>query len=130
MNTIPLICTLEEMSERTAGIEGVTLEALEPYVTIRVQTHNSDYEIFLLDPKTGRALVRGGRYLQEPVEAIVNGSTLGGCMLKIGWLGVGLQMEIYVNGCQLVTTPVQALQVVNEIAALQVKAAMCEPLAS
>jgi hypothetical protein len=72
--------------------------ALEACDTIHVRTRNSDYEIFLLDPKSGRALVRGGEYFAEPVEATVSGSSFGGCMLKMGWIGVGLRMEINVNG--------------------------------
>jgi len=45
------------------------------------------------------------------VEATVSGSTFGGCMLKLGWLGVGLRMEIYANGQRTVTSPVQSLRV-------------------
>jgi hypothetical protein len=92
-------------------LEGVTLMALEACDTVNVRTRNSDYEIFLLDPKSGRALVRGGEYFAEPVEATVSGSTFGGCMLKAGWLGVGLRMEIYANGQRTVTSPVQSLRV-------------------
>jgi hypothetical protein len=76
-----------------------------------VRTRNSAYEIFLLHPNSGRAIVRGGEYFAEPVEATVSGSTFGGCMLKAGWLGVGLRMEIYVNGQRTVTSPVQSLRV-------------------
>jgi hypothetical protein len=32
-------------------------------------------------------------------------------MLKVGWLGVGLRMEIYVNGQRTVTSPVMLLRV-------------------
>jgi len=41
----------------------------------------------------------------------VSGSTFGGCMLKAGWLGVGLRMEICANGRRTVTSPVQSLRV-------------------
>jgi hypothetical protein len=111
MYYIPRYCALDGVTEISPLLEGVTLMALEACDTIRVRTRNSDYEIFLLDPKSGRALVRGGEYFPEPVEATVSGSTFGGCMLKLGWLGVGLQMEIYVNGKRTVTSPVQSLRV-------------------
>jgi len=55
---------------------------VEAFSTIYVRTHNSEYEIFLLDPESGRALVQGGRYFAETLEATVCGSTFGGCMLK------------------------------------------------
>ena len=111
MYTIPRYCDLEGVSEISPLLEGVTLTALEACDTIHVRTRNSDYEIFLLDPKSGRSLVRGGEYFVEPVEATVSGSTFGGCMLKAGWLGVGLRMEVFVNGQRTVTSPVQSLRV-------------------
>jgi hypothetical protein len=111
MYHIPQYCALDGGAEISPLLEGVTLMTLEACDTIRARTRNSDYEIFLLDPKSGRALVRGGEYFTEPVEATVSGSTFGGCMLKLGWLGVGLRMEIYLNGKRTVTSPVQSLRV-------------------
>jgi hypothetical protein len=111
MYTILRCCDVDRAAEISPLLEGMTLTALEACDTIHVRTRNSDYEIFLLDPKSGRALVRGGEYFAEPVEATVSGSTFGGCMLKAGWLGVGLRMEIYANGQRTVTSPVQSLHV-------------------
>jgi hypothetical protein len=45
------------------------------------------------------------------MEANVSGSTFGGCMLKMGWLGVGLRMEVRACGQSVITSPVQALTV-------------------
>jgi hypothetical protein len=111
MSIVPNFCTLEGITEISAGLSGVTLTALGACDIIHAQTSNSDYEIFLLDPATGRAVVRGGKHLVAPTEATVNGSTLGGCMIKMGWLGVGLRMEIYVGKRCLITTPVESLRV-------------------
>ena len=49
----------------------IILENLNSFDTILVHTHNSDYRILLLDPKTGRALVEGGSYLLEPSESLI-----------------------------------------------------------
>jgi hypothetical protein len=114
MYTIPRCCTLDGVTEISEALEGVTLGTLEACDTIHAHTRNSDYEIVLLDPESGRALVRGGKYFAEPVEATMNGSTFGGCMIKLGWIGVGLRMEIYANGLRTVTSPVQALRVEHE----------------
>jgi hypothetical protein len=111
MCTIPSYCASDEGAEASPAPESVTLTALEASDTIHVQTRNSVYEIFLLDPKSGRALVRGGEYFAEPVEATVSGSTFGGCMLKMGWLGVGFQMEIYADSQRTVSSPVRSLRV-------------------
>jgi hypothetical protein len=111
MYTIPRYCDLDGVIEISPLLEGVALMALGACDTIHVRTRNSDYEIIMLDPKSGRAIVRDGECFAEPVEATVSGSTFDGCMLKSGWLGVGLQMEIYANGYRHVTAPVQSLRV-------------------
>jgi hypothetical protein len=111
MYAIPRYCDLDGVIEISPLLEGVSLTTLEACDTIHVRTRNSDYEIFLLDPKSGRALARGGECFAEPVEATVSGSSFGGCMLKAGWLGVGLRMEIYANGQRTVTSPVRSLRV-------------------
>ena len=111
MYVMPRYCALDGIAEMSLSLEGVSLTALKACDAIRVRTRNSDYEILLLDPISGRALVRGGECFAEPVEAIVSGSSFGGCMLKMGWLGVGLRMEFYANGQRTVTSPVQSLYV-------------------
>ncbi len=114
MYTMPKYLTLDGVIEISDELEGVTLETLKPCDTIHVRTRNSDYEVFLLDPESGRSLVRGGKYFAEPMEATVSGSTFGGSMLRLGWLGVGLRMEICVNGKCVATSPVQELRVEHE----------------
>jgi hypothetical protein len=111
MYTIPRYCTLDGVTEISPTLDGVTLMTLEACDMIHARTRNSVYEIFLLEPKSGRAMVRGGKHFAEPMEATVSGSTFGGCMIKIGWLGVGLRMEIYANGQRTVTSPIQSLRV-------------------
>jgi hypothetical protein len=119
MNTIPRFCTLDGASAIALQVEGVTLRTLGACDTVYARTHNHDYEIFLLDPESGRAMVRGGKYFVEPTEVTVSGSTFGGCMLKVGWLGVGLRMEIYTGGQCLVTSPIESLSVAQICAELE-----------
>jgi hypothetical protein len=107
--------TLGETIEISDELEDVTLQTLRPCDTIRVRTCNSDYEIFLFEPESGRALVVGGKHFAEPMEAIVSGSTFGGNMLKVGWLGVGFRMEFNINGRRIVTSPVQELRVKHQL---------------
>ncbi|MBX3279449.1 MAG: hypothetical protein KF868_15710 [Acidobacteria bacterium] len=110
LHTIPRYCSLDGFAELSAN-EGFAIRTLAPFDTIRLRTLNSDYYIFLVEPETGKALVQGGRFFAEPIEAVVSGSTFGGCMLKMGWIGVGLRVEICYNGQRIVTSPVQSLQV-------------------
>jgi RNA polymerase-binding transcription factor DksA len=89
----------------------LTLQTLAPFDTICVRTHNSDYRIFMLDPRRGRALVEGGLYFVEPVEAIISGSTSRGSAIRNGVLGIGLRIEMWVNGNLVSTSPVRSLRI-------------------
>ena len=100
----------EQRQDEQTSLTGVALETLAPFDTIWTRTHNSDYRIFLLEPKAGRTLVEGGQFA-EPVEAVVNGSTLGSSTFKVGWIGVGLRIEFWTNGMIVSTSPVQSLRV-------------------
>ncbi len=111
IEAIPRWCGLEYLVEIDPTHKGVELETLEPFDTIWVRTLNSEYRIFLLDPKTGRALVEGGRHFVEPVEATVSGSTFGGCTIKMGWIGIGLRLEFWTERKWIHTSTVQSVLV-------------------
>jgi len=89
----------------------VMLETLNRFDTILLQTHNSEYRILLLDPKTGRALVEGGDYLVEPSEALVRGSAVPGYAFKAGVISVGNRLEMWVDEKVLLTSPIESVQV-------------------
>lgn len=89
----------------------VVLETLNAFDTIIVQTHNSVYQILLLDPKTGRALVHGGGYLEEPNEALLKGSTSLGSEFKIGTISVGCRLEMWVDERVFLTSPIKSVYV-------------------
>ena len=100
----------EQRQAEQTSLRGVALETLEAFDTIWTRTHNSDYRIFLLDPRTGRALVEGGQFL-DPVEAVVKGSTFCSSPFRVGWIGVGLRMEFWANGTIVSTSPVESVRV-------------------
>jgi hypothetical protein len=89
----------------------VVLERLEPFDTILLRTHNSDYRILLLDPATGRALVEGGDYIVEPTEALVRGSAVAGDTFKGGTISVGSRLEMWVDERAFLTSPVKTVWV-------------------
>jgi hypothetical protein len=100
---------LEDLVDSTQ--DGIALDTLAPFDTISVQTRNSNYRIFLLDPTTGRALVEGGRHFVEPVEALVNGSTHNGVTFRLGWIGIGMRLELITHGKIASTSPVQSFHI-------------------
>jgi hypothetical protein len=81
---------------------------------IRLRTLNSEYRIVLLDPVKGRVNVQGGSFFTEPTEAVIEGSSCGGALLKAGWIGIGLQLELVYNPAigrtqTVITSPVEML---------------------
>ena len=101
--------------------DDVLLESLNPFDTILLRTHNSDYHILLLDPKTGRALVEGGEYLVEPNEALLRGSAIPGCEFKGGWICAGSRLEIWVDERVLLTSTIKSVHVKHNSAAAPVE---------
>ena len=95
----------------------VTLDSLNTFDTILLQTQNSAYRILLLDPKTGRALVHGGTCLVEPSEALVRGSAAPGRAFKGGVICVGCRLEMWVDERALITSPVKSVDVKHNLAA-------------
>ena len=97
----------EDQNETTQG--EIVLENLNPFDTILLRTHNSEYRILLLDPKTGRALVEGGEYLTEPSEALLKGSAVLGDALKAGSICVGSRFEMWVGERVFITSPIKSV---------------------
>ena len=107
----------QELSETTE----LRFEDLNPFDTILLHTHNSDYRILLLDPRTGRALVEGGNYLLEPNEALLKGSAIAGDALKPGAICVGHRLEMWVGERVFLTSPVKTVHLKHNNAAESVQ---------
>ncbi|HJY28040.1 MAG TPA: TraR/DksA C4-type zinc finger protein [Pyrinomonadaceae bacterium] len=104
-------------SNETSSTADVTWESLKPFDTILLRTHNSDYRILLLDPKTGRALVEGGSYLLEPSEGLIKGSAPPGSAFNVEAISVGSRLEMWVNDKVFLTSPIKSIEVKHNAAA-------------
>lgn len=101
------VSTLDDVADEIAATEGVNLADLEPLTTLVVRTCHSLYRIIVWRDTT--VLVQGGRHFPDTVFGRINGSSLRGSPLKLGWIGVGLRMEICADGRLIVTSPVQEI---------------------
>ena len=97
--------TLDGFARATDAVQGVYLRDLEPLTRLVVRTCNSEYQ-FLVSAG-GDVLVEGGRFFDHPTPAVLEGASLGGSFLKVGWIGVGLRMEIRDASRRIVTSPVR-----------------------
>src|SRR6476620_6106979 len=75
-----------------------------------VDTHNSRYRI-VMSGRGSRATILGGPYFQEETDVRIEGSALAGSLLKVGWIAVGLFMEVASEDKRVVTSRVQSIVV-------------------
>jgi hypothetical protein len=105
--TVPTeAATLDGFAAATSG-PGVSLRQLEPLTELTVQTRNTSYRIVV--SHEADIVIQGGTFFPDPTHAHVEGSSVGGNLLKIGWIGVGLRMEIVAEGRRIVTTAVRSI---------------------
>lgn len=110
-----------EVDNERSNTDDVILESLNPFDTILIRTHNSEYSILLLDPKTGRALIEGGEYVVEPSEALLMGSAVPGSELKAGSICIGCRLEMWVGERVFITSPIKSVHVNHSGAAESVQ---------
>jgi hypothetical protein len=110
--TLPLRRTLDGFACEPGCTEGFAIDSLEPGTTLMVHTANSEYRLVVFDGIDCRVLVAGGAFPRE-VSAVLQGSSAGGSLLKTRWLGVGLRMELLVDGTWFVTSRVRSISRVH-----------------
>lgn len=108
-NLHPDILRNIEESNKKGGIQ---LEKLAVGTRVEAQTLNTLYKIKALG--NNKYEVHGGSRFPEPVETTIGGSTWGGSMIKIGWLGIDMHMEVYspFRGNVMVSTAIRSLKII------------------
>lgn len=90
---------------------GVFLKNVPVNSTINIKTGNSLYAV----RKTGSGETIKGHpeYCPSPVNCRINGSTFGGSMLKIGWIGIGMHLEVFLTDTQktITTSAIENIEV-------------------
>ena len=91
----------------------VRIGQLAAFDRIVITTRNHTYEIIVTAPDTGDVLVRGGSVFPRFTTARLNGSTLGGSVIKMRSVNVGFRVEFTIENVPVVTSRVQTLAVVQ-----------------
>lgn len=86
--------TLDGFAFQLCDADGADVRDLAAGSILSVRTRNSCYRIVIVEPESQRVLVTGGKWFPEPTEVQLVGATGGGSMLKLGWIGVGLRLEL------------------------------------
>jgi len=64
-----------------------------------------------LDPVRQRVLVTGGRLFPVPTEMRLEGATAGGSVLKIGWIGTALRLEMSIGRQRITTSRIRSVAI-------------------
>jgi hypothetical protein len=95
---------------------GVSLEGLPPDTVLQIRTQHHSYTAQFLGE--GSAMISGHpQYCPEPVQVTIAGSTWGGSMIKMRYIGRGMHLEFHHPGygTPIITSRIQEI---------------CEPLRS
>jgi hypothetical protein len=91
-------------------VHGIDVRRLPEGTVLVVDTHNTRYRI-VMTGRGSRATIYGGRYFQEETDVRIEGSALAGSLLKVGWIAVGLFMEVASEDLRVVTSRVRSIVV-------------------
>ncbi len=101
--------------ENSKALEnGIDVHKLKPGTMVIAVTKNNLYKITKGSKDQYDVTVQGGKFFRQPTSANFSGSTFGGSMMKIGWIGYGMYMEIHANGKKVRTTGVRAAKIVGD----------------
>ncbi len=112
---VPRYCTLEGFAQETSDSSGVEIAQLGPLTRLQVQTQNTLYQLTLIDPMESVVLIQGGRFFTVPSEAHLCGSSYGGTLIKLSWIGLGMRMELASRGRRIVTSPVVIVETLDDV---------------
>lgn len=95
---------------------GINIHNLKSGITVFVTTKNSTYKIVKGDRDKYHVIIHGGVRFPEPTDGNFAGSTWGGSMIKVGWIGYGMNMEIHILSLKKAykTTRVRAAKIIGD----------------
>ena len=99
--------TLDRFGDVVNDIKRVDVRHLPPFTTLLVWTMNSLYRVVITQQT--EVIVQGGVFFPDPTSAYLDGASIGGSSLKVGWIGVGLLMQIRWGDQLTITSPVCAI---------------------
>ncbi len=114
---VPAGGDLSRFDDAVQKTEGIFIKDVPANTILEIRTLNSVYTMLVADPFGKKVKLQGGKYLPALTDAILNGSTFGGCFLKGGWIGIGMCLEISIPGRELprlTTSTVQAIIIVTD----------------
>lgn len=93
--------------------QGLQIQALSAGDCLIARTANGAYQVTVLAPTSRQVLVYGEPFFPHPVNARLDGCSLGGAFLRLGGLAVGCAIEFRTESGVVVTAPVRSIAFVE-----------------
>lgn len=106
---------MERLIREQENKSGLNVTGLEKGTKLNVETNNSIYRIVVVDGREitimGGMTKDGEIRFPKPIPAMFIGSTWGGSMMKIDWIGQDMNMEIIIGQEVLYTSRVKNVEI-------------------
>jgi hypothetical protein len=106
---VPTAHTLAGFTSQVDRDQGLSIEGLEPGTIVTVETDHSQYRLFIVDGSSHQVRLQGGVLFPEAVPAILQGSSAARSIVRTGWIGVGLRVELLVDRQWVTTSRVRVI---------------------
>jgi hypothetical protein len=93
--------------------DGLFIESLASGTTLTMQTVHSPYRIVVLDGPRHLARIRGGTMFPEETVVSIEGATGCGSAVRVGWIIVGLYLELRLGSLRIRSSEVCSVSIVN-----------------
>ena len=112
MLTIPQRQTLAGFVGAAEGEQGISIDEIETGTTVVVRTAHSTYHLIILSRTERTVLVSGGAF-PEVTPVVLQGATIGGNLVRTGWIGIGLRLELTDRESRVVTSRVRSIDLIH-----------------
>ena len=107
---VPMLVGMWDLADDEDNIDGVDIRALQAGTVVIADTLNSRYRfVVLFDPSA--VLVEGGAMFHEHAVVRLVGATGGGSAVKVGWIAVGLGIEMQRGSVCIRSSPVRSVRI-------------------
>ncbi len=111
----PLDPTLVAQIEQSERDGGIFMKDIPEDTLTYVHTRNTLYTLAIIDGEIGKIAMEGGKHFPLPEICYLRGSTFGGSMLKIGWVGKEMCLEVIrAKGGILTTSFIRAITIEHD----------------
>ena len=104
--------SVQERGDESKDEKGVFIDALTKELILEIRTRNTLYTVTVKGGKD--VLAKGGHYFPEEAEATLVGSTWGGTMIRTGFIGIGMCLELWSEKTKtVVTTVIRNIKIIS-----------------